>query len=101
MVCSVGYAWETDPENVYEKFTEYNDTAQESPLYGFIYDTTNVKNEITAITNVTDKYKAIIENGDADPSTTLPQFNEELKSAGIDNIIEDMQKQVDEWLANK
>ena len=98
---SVGYAWETDPENVYEKFTEYNDTAQESPLYGFIYDTTNVKNEITAITNVTDKYKAIIENGDADPSTTLPQFNEELKSAGIDNIIEDMQKQVDEWLANK
>lgn len=33
---------------------------------------TNVKNEITAITNVTDKYKAIIENGDADPSTTLP-----------------------------
>ena len=36
-----------------------------------------------------------------DPSTTLPQFNEELKSAGIDNIIEDMQKQVDEWLANK
>ena len=61
----------------------------------------NVKNEITAITNVTDKYKAIIENGDADPSTTLPQFNEELKSAGIDNIIEDMQKQVDEWLANK
>lgn len=49
----------------------------------------------------TDKYKAIIENGDADPSTTLPQFNEELKSAGIDNIIEDMQKQVDEWLANK
>ena len=60
-----------------------------------------IKNEITAITNVTDKYKAIIENGDADPSTTLPQFNEELKSAGIDNIIEDMQKQVDEWLANK
>ena len=40
-------------------------------------------------------------NGYADPSTTLPQFNEELKSAGIDNIIEDMQKQVDEWLANK
>ena len=34
-------------------------------------------------------------------STTLPQFNEEMKSAVIDNIIEDMKKQVDEWLANK
>ena len=57
--------------------------------------------KLQQLQNVTDKYKAIIENGDADPSTTLPQFNEELKSAGIDNIIEDMQKQVDEWLANK
>lgn len=98
---SVGYAWETDPEDVYEKYIEYNDTANKSPLYGFIYDSANVKAEATAISNVVDKYKAIIDNGDADPETTVQQFNDELKAAGIDTIIEDMQKQVDEWLANK
>ena len=58
-----------------------------------------MKNEITAVTNVTDKYKAIIENGDTDPAESLSQFNEELETAGIGNIIDDMQKQVDEWLA--
>ena len=32
---SVGYAWETDPEDVFEKYSEFNDTATLSPLYGF------------------------------------------------------------------
>lgn len=96
---SVGYAWETDPEDVFEKYSEFNDTATLSPLYGFIYDTSNVKNEITAISNVKDKYKAIIENGDADPETAVAEFNEELKAAGIDHIIEDVQAQADAWLA--
>ena len=80
---AVGYAWETDPEEVFIRYAEFNDTAVLSPLYGFIYDTGNVRNEITAISNATDKYKAIIENGDADPETSLEAFNEELKAAGI------------------
>ncbi len=96
---SVGYAWETDPEDVFTKYAEFNDTARKSPLYGFVYDSSNVRNEITGISNVESKYKAIIENGDADPETTVAAFNEELKAAGIDTIIEDMQAQVDEWLA--
>lgn len=95
---AVGYAWETDPEDVFIQYAEFNDTAVLSPLYGFIYDTNNVRNEITAISNATDKYKAIIENGDADPTTTLEAFNEELKAAGIENVIADMQAQADAWL---
>lgn len=95
---AVGYAWETDPEEVFIRYAEFNDTAVLSPLYGFIYDTGNVRNEITAISNATDKYKAIIENGDADPDTSLEAFNEELKAAGIENIIADMQAQADAWL---
>lgn len=97
---SVGYAWETDPENVFDKYSEYNDTAVLSPLYGFLYDSSNVKNEISAISNVTDKYKSIIEAGLADPETTVAKFNEELESAGISRVIEDMQQQVDDWMNN-
>ena len=96
-----GYAWETDPEDVFAKYTEFNDTAKLSPLYGFIFDTSKVKNEITAISNVKGKYKAIIENGDADPAESLPAFNEELKAAGIDNVISEMQAQADAWLAEQ
>lgn len=98
---SVGYAWETDPEDVFAKYTEFNDTAALSPLYGFIFDTSKVKNEITALSNVTGKYKAIIENGDADPSESLAAFNDELKAAGIENVISEMQTQADAWLAGQ
>ena len=98
---AAGYAWETDPEDVFAKYSEFNDTAALSPLYGFIFDTTKVKNEITAISNVTEKYKAIIENGDAEPADSLKAFNAELKAAGIENVISEMQTQADAWLAEK
>ena len=35
------------------------------------------------------------------PVTTLPQFNSELKDAGIDTIIEEKQAQLDAWLAEQ
>lgn len=98
---SVGYAWETDPANVFEEYSEYNDTATLSPLYGFLYDTSNIKNEISAITNVTEKYKNIIEAGLVEPKATVEKFNEELEAAGINRLIEDMQKQADEWSKTK
>lgn len=98
---AVGYAWETDPEDVFAKYTEFNDTAVLSPLYGFIFDTSKVKNEITAISNVTGKYKAIVENGDVDPAESLAAFNDELKAAGIENVISEMQTQADAWLAER
>lgn len=60
-----------------------------------------MKNEITAISNVTEKYKAIIENGDAEPADSLKAFNAELKAAGIENVISEMQTQADAWLAEK
>ena len=38
---------------------------------------------------------------EADIETTLPEFQEQLKSAGIDEIIAEKQRQLDEWLASK
>lgn len=98
---SIGYAWETDPEDVWNKYATYNDDAVLSPLYGFVYDSSNVKTEISAISNVTDKYTAIIEAGLTDPESTVKKLNDELKGAGIQNIIDDMQKQADEWSKTK
>ena len=40
---SVGYAWKLIRKMYMRNLRNTNDTAQESPLYGFIYDTTNVK----------------------------------------------------------
>ena len=95
----MAYAWETDPENIWDEYKEYNDGAQFSPAYGFSYDSSNVKTEITAVQNVLDKYVATIYSGMSDPTTTVDAFNKELESAGINVIIEDVQKQLDNWSA--
>lgn len=86
---SLAYAWETDPEDIWDEYKEYNDGAQFSPAYGFSYDSSNVKTEITAVQNVLDKYTATIYSGMSDPATTVDEFNKELESAGINVIVED------------
>lgn len=96
---SLAYAWETDPEDIWDVYKEYNDGAQFSPAYGFSYDSSNVKTEITAVQNVLDKYTATIYSGMSDPATTVDEFNKELESAGINVIVEDVQKQLDDWSA--
>lgn len=86
--------------DVWEQQEEYNKNAQKSVAYGFIFDSSNVTNEITACNNVVAKYRASLECGAVDPEVALPEFNAELKTAGIDTIIAEKQRQLDEWLAN-
>ncbi len=98
---SIAYSWESDPLGIWDSYIDFNNSATLSPLYGFTYDSSNVKNEITAVTNVEDKYRAVIESGYSDPDATVAKFNEELQSAGIQNIVDDMQQQIDAWLAGR
>lgn len=68
------------------------------PLYGFIPNTTNVMNEVTAVSNVVEQYFDVLTYGDVDPAEKLPEFLAALKDAGIDKIIADYQAQADEWV---
>ncbi len=72
------------------------------PLYGLTPSTVNVMNEITAVSNVVEQYSNVLMYGDVDPDVEYPKFLAALKDAGIDKIVEDYQKQADEWVkANK
>lgn len=93
----IAHVWDGNPENYWELLEESNNEAIVSPIFGFVFDTANVRNEITAIANVIQKYVPIIENGLAEPDSTLKSMNEELEDAGIQNIVDEMQKQVDAW----
>lgn len=93
----IGYTWAGDDPDVHEQMTEFNESAKRSKALGFTFDPTNVQNETTACANVAAKYTIGIESGSLDPAETLPKFQEELKQAGIDKIIEEKQRQLDEW----
>lgn len=72
-----------------------------SPAMGFTWDNANVLNEVTAVRNVRGKYANALECGSIDPAEALPAFLEELETAGANTIIEEKQKQLDEYLASK
>lgn len=95
---ALAHVWESDSPSIWEEYLEFNDSAIVSPLYGFTYDTENVKTEITAITNVINKYLSVICAGYSDPNEAVPQMVSELEAAGINNILEDAQSQVDTWM---
>lgn len=94
---SIGLAWETDPDDIWAQYEEFNNNATFSPAYGFTFDSANVKTEITAVQNVLDKYTAMIYSGMADPEEAVAQFNSELEAAGMQNIVDEMQSQLDAW----
>lgn len=95
----IGYTWEGDDPDVHQQMTDFNNSAKRSKALGFTFDPTNVQNQITACSNVATKYTIGIESGSLDPAEALPKFQEELKSAGIDQIIAEKQRQLDEWAA--
>lgn len=98
----IGDIWGTDlPADYWDATKTFNEESQKSAAFGFSFDATQVANEITACTNVVNKYHKALVCGALDPETTLPQFNSELKDAGIDAIIEEKQAQLDAWLAEQ
>ncbi|MDN6290766.1 MAG: ABC transporter substrate-binding protein [Alkalibacterium sp.] len=92
-------------ENVTDEQIAYKEKSMEeakpSPILGFVLDTENIKNEITNVTNVSAQYLPGIHTGTLDPAKAIPEYNDKLKEAGIDKIVEEAQKQYDEFLKNK
>lgn len=98
---TISYVWDGDSPTIWEDTTAWNDSAIVSPAMGFTWDNANVLNEVTAVRNVRGKYANALECGSIDPAEALPAFLEELETAGANTIIEEKQKQLDEYLASK
>ncbi len=88
----------TDPASlVWEQ--EQNQKAKTSVAMGFTFDSSAVKTEYTAVTNVIDQYLPGLVCGSVDPATEIPAFLERLKEAGLGEIIAAKQEQLDAWVA--
>lgn len=94
----IGYREKTDPEGINEVVEKFNDEAVVSKAAGFSYDSASVANQLAALETVAAKYRRGLECGSLDPATELPKFIEELKGAGIDDVIAAKQEQLNAWL---
>lgn len=95
----INYLWDTEDPDKWKQFIAFNEGAVHSPGLGFIFDGEGVRSEVAAVVNVDKQYVAALESGSVDPAVVLPEYIEKLKSAGIDKIIAEKQKQFDAFLA--
>jgi putative aldouronate transport system substrate-binding protein len=70
-------------------------------VLGFAFVQDNVKTEMSQITNVTSEMYLPLIEGMADVDVALPKLQKSLKDAGIDKVIAEAQKQIDEWAKTK
>ncbi len=79
-----------------------NDAAAPSKLQGFTLDTDPIKMELTQVSAVVGEYKKSLNSGAAaDPMKLYEEFQQKLIAAGDDKVVEEIQRQIDEWRANK
>lgn len=95
----LSHTWVTDNPDLWEEMDRYNRESKKSAALGFTYNPSPVKTELAAITNVVRQFQSGLENGALDPEVNLPKFNAALRAAGIDKVIAEKQKQLDEWAA--
>ena len=89
-----------DPQK-WEKFLAFNDQGLVLNSLGFVFDKTNVETQISACKNVVQAYYKQLFTGSVEVEPTVKQFEAELKAAGVDELIAEMQRQYDEWLKTK
>ncbi|BBH24709.1 ABC transporter substrate-binding protein [Paenibacillus baekrokdamisoli] len=97
----LNYLWDTEPADKWEQFKAFNQGAHLSTGLGFVFNGDQVKTEVGAIQSVLREFRNPLETGSVDPDKVIPQYAEKLKAAGQDKIIQEKQKQLDEYLAKK
>jgi len=72
------------------------------PLETFVFDNSNVKTEIANVGNVMLRYAIPLEYGVVkDVDKGIAELNQQLKAAGVDKIQQEMQSQIDAFLAKQ
>ena len=94
--------WLPATPDFYNELSAFNTQAQNSLSLGYVFNGESVSSEIAAVNSVVSLYLPALECGMlSNVDAALAAFNQEVKNAGIDRIIEENQRQLDAWLQEK
>ncbi len=89
-----------DPADRNEQVKALNQSAVASKLLGFAFDAEPVKTEVAACGTVYQEIGIALNCGAVDPATSAPKFIQKLKDAGMQKILDEKQRQIDQWKAD-
>ncbi len=95
----IAYPWAPDTPASYEEWIRSNEESLNSPALGFVFDSSAVADEIAAVNNVIAKYYNPMMLHLGDSAKMLEDMLKELEQAGLNDIITEKQRQLDEWAA--
>lgn len=70
-------------------------------LNGFTFDKSNVSNELENVTSVAKEYLMPLALGYVEKEEGLATLKKQFENAGIDKVAEEIQRQIDEYVATK
>ena len=79
-------------------FVEYYGGAKGIPSLGFVFNNTDVANEMAALANVAAQYALALDAGAVDPATVLPEFLAALDAAGMQTYLDAANAQLNAYL---
>lgn len=97
----IAYKWTGSDPQLWEKMEEFNGSAKSSKAVGFLFDSSNYSSEIAALSNIVKQYSGALYSGSGDPDELIPELLEALDDAGINEVIQAKQEQLDDFLAAK
>lgn len=95
------YLIEGQPEDVWEQTETFNENAIVSPILGFNPDTEVIAEELANLRTVINERLTMLDLGLTEAEAGLSNFREELKKAGVDTAIAELQKQIDTWYSKQ
>ncbi|NIK69737.1 ABC transporter substrate-binding protein [Paenibacillus sp. BK720] len=95
------YLWDNENPGLWEEYRSFNEQADKSKALGFVFNPERVKAEIAASLLVEKEFMPAFNTGAQDPEKIIPMYVSKLKAAGADKVVEEKQRQLDRWLANR
>jgi putative aldouronate transport system substrate-binding protein len=85
--------------NQWDEVKELNANAEASVLIGFSFDTAPIADQLANCIEIMNRYLPEIRTGTVDPTEGVPAMYEEMDAAGLQDIIDEMQSQINAWAA--
>lgn len=95
------HPWAGSPKDIWNITKSFDNDAVISKAFGFSFNPANVATEEQQCNAILAKFESPICYGSVDPTKGIADLNKELKTAGIQKIITEKQKQLDEYMAKK
>lgn len=94
----ISYLWANEDPDKWEQFEKFNASAERSIALGFAFDETPVKAELAAVGNVDKEFQMVLNAGAIDDvEGTIAKYKAKRDAAGFQKILEEKQRQLDEW----